>query len=548
MKNKIIAVVVGVFLVLPLLFVPGIARAEVPVPTNFEAYGYGNYINIQWEYPSSAKKKNLTFEVFEYNSGTKKWTSLGEIPNLQASIQNASPGKHIYKVRAKYKGTGIMPTVYSKFSNEDAGYMLSKPTGLKISISKFTSPFAKGSPGVTIKWDSITDQWATHVGIYRKKTGENDFHLIGKPKKSSKSFIDITAQSNTEYTYGILLMRKETGKKSDYSPLEEQNGTILTYPDPPKNFKAVGKGNDVVLTWNRQANCDGIAVYEKTSSGILGWKLVKQMSNMVVKLTIKNKTPGKYTYLVAAFNKSGNSPNAPTQTAYVLKKPTGVKAEAFMQNQIELQYDPIDKNATDINVYMSTDGSTFTLIGSVESSKSFIAVRELKEDTKYYFKITAARGENESPESDVVSAKTAGGISAKVITLKPGDQYMTVNGKKQEIDPGRGTKPVIIPKWGRTVVPIRAIVEALGGTIEWDGVARKVTIKFNGNIIELWIDNPKARVNGQPKWIDENNHDVKPIIVNSRTMLPLRFVTENLGCNVDWDPKTRTITITYPAS
>ncbi len=546
MKNKVIAVVVAVFLLLPLL-VTGTVRAEVPVPTNFEAYGYGNYMMLEWDYPSSAKAKNLTFQIFEYDYKTKKWILLGDDPNLQVSIQNPSPGKHVYKVRAKYEGTTILPTVYSKFSEEDAGYILSKPTGLDVSISKFGPPVTKGSPGVTIKWNKVTDKWATHVGIYSKRTGEKKYHLIGKAKKSSTSFIDILAQSNTEYTYAILLMRQETGKKTDYSDSITQNGTVLTYPDHPKNFKAVGKGNDVILTWDRQTNCDGIAVYEKTSSGILGWKLVKQMSNMVIKLTIKNKTPGKYTYLVAAYNKSGNSPGAPIQTAYVLKKPGGLKAEAFMQNQIELKYDPIDKNATDINVYMSTDGSTFALIGSVDAKKSFIAVRELKENTKYYFKITAARGENESPESEVVSAKTAGGISAKVITLKPGNQYMTVNGKKQEIDPGRGTKPVIIPKWGRTVVPIRAIVEALGGTIEWDGVARKVTIKFNGNIVELWIDNPRARVNGQPAWIDENNHDVRPIIVNDRTMLPLRFVAESLGCEVEWDGKTRTITIKFPA-
>ncbi len=138
--------------------------------------------------------------------------------------------------------------------------------------------------------------------------------------------------------------------------------------------------------------------------------------------------------------------------------------------------------------------------------------------------------------------------SKTVITLQPGSPYMTVNGVKKEIDPGRGTKPVIIAKWGRTVVPIRAIVEALGGTIEWDGTERKVTINFNGTTIELWIGKPQARVNGQMKWIDEKNHDVRPIIVNGRTMLPLRFVAENLGCSVQWDPTTRTITITYPAS
>ncbi len=53
---------------------------------------------------------------------------------------------------------------------------------------------------------------------------------------------------------------------------------------------------------------------------------------------------------------------------------------------------------------------------------------------------------------------------------------MTVNGVKKEIDPGRGTVPVIVK--GRTLVPIRAIIEEMGGTIEWDGNERKVTISL----------------------------------------------------------------------
>ena len=115
-----------------------------------------------------------------------------------------------------------------------------------------------------------------------------------------------------------------------------------------------------------------------------------------------------------------------------------------------------------------------------------------------------------------------------VITLKPDNPYMSVNGVKKEIDPGRGTKPIIVPKWGRTVVPIRAIVEALGGTIEWNGKERKTTIRFNGTMIELWIDNSRANVNREIRWIDPNNHDVGPIIINDRTMLPLRFVANLL--------------------
>ena len=54
-----------------------------------------------------------------------------------------------------------------------------------------------------------------------------------------------------------------------------------------------------------------------------------------------------------------------------------------------------------------------------------------------------------------------------------------------------------------------------------------------------------AKVNGVNTPIDPLNPKVVPLIINSRTMLPLRFVTENLGCTVDWDGTTKTITITY---
>ncbi len=132
-----------------------------------------------------------------------------------------------------------------------------------------------------------------------------------------------------------------------------------------------------------------------------------------------------------------------------------------------------------------------------------------------------------------------------IISLSVGSPVMELNGVKQEVDPGRGTKPVIIPKWGRTIVPVRAIVEALGGLVNWNPVQRMVTIELNGTTIKLWIEKPQAEVNGVMKWIDPNNHDVKPIIVNGRTMLPLRFVAESLGCTVNWDSSLKTITIMY---
>jgi len=133
----------------------------------------------------------------------------------------------------------------------------------------------------------------------------------------------------------------------------------------------------------------------------------------------------------------------------------------------------------------------------------------------------------------------------KIITiiLQIGNPYMTVDGVSQGIDPGRGTKPVI--KNGRTLVPIRAIIEAFGGTVEWEELTKAVTIKLGDTIIKIQIGNAVAFVNGSLKPIDPDNPNVKPEIVNGRTMVPLRFVVESLGAKVEWNGNTQTITITY---
>jgi photosystem II stability/assembly factor-like uncharacterized protein len=126
-----------------------------------------------------------------------------------------------------------------------------------------------------------------------------------------------------------------------------------------------------------------------------------------------------------------------------------------------------------------------------------------------------------------------------VMVLRVGKSAFTVNGASEALD----SPPVI--KNGRTLVPIRAIIEALGGTVGWDGTARKATVALGRVTIELWIGQSTARVNNISTRIDSTNLKVVPQIINGRTMLPLRFVTENLGATVGWEPVSQTITITY---
>jgi uncharacterized repeat protein (TIGR02543 family) len=128
--------------------------------------------------------------------------------------------------------------------------------------------------------------------------------------------------------------------------------------------------------------------------------------------------------------------------------------------------------------------------------------------------------------------------TGNLITLKIDDPYMYVNGVKQEIDPGRGTAPMIVG--GRTIMPIRAVVEAMGGNIAYEDSTRAITLAAKGHSIIMWLDQQNFVVDGQSLSMD-----VAPASINSRTMVPLRFASENLGCDVKWIDATRSVEIRY---
>ena len=106
--------------------------------------------------------------------------------------------------------------------------------------------------------------------------------------------------------------------------------------------------------------------------------------------------------------------------------------------------------------------------------------------------------------------------------------------------------PTIIES--RTMLPIRYAATPLGADVGWDDATRKVTVTLGETKMELWIGQSSASVNGKTVLIDAENINVKPLIINGRTMLPLRFVTETLGCDVQWDQVSRKVTITKAGS
>ncbi|WP_055107668.1 family 10 glycosylhydrolase [Paenibacillus ihumii] len=99
--------------------------------------------------------------------------------------------------------------------------------------------------------------------------------------------------------------------------------------------------------------------------------------------------------------------------------------------------------------------------------------------------------------------------------------------------------PYIKPKNNVTMVPLRVISEGLGAQVDWLPVTKSVTIDKDGNTIVLRKGSPTAQVNGTAVSLD-----VSVEISSGRTMVPLRFVGEQLGLQVDWNSASRTITLT----
>lgn len=82
---------------------------------------------------------------------------------------------------------------------------------------------------------------------------------------------------------------------------------------------------------------------------------------------------------------------------------------------------------------------------------------------------------------------------------------------------------------GRTLVPMRPIFEAMGATVQWKADTNTAIARRGDTEIKLVINNSTAYVNGNEVYLD-----VPAKIVDGRTLVPLRFVSEAFGCSVTW--------------
>ncbi|MEG6570640.1 copper amine oxidase N-terminal domain-containing protein [Thermoanaerobacterium thermosaccharolyticum] len=139
---------------------------------------------------------------------------------------------------------------------------------------------------------------------------------------------------------------------------------------------------------------------------------------------------------------------------------------------------------------------------------------------------------------------------ANAVTVKSEDRQEVSFGKSNEVKytkfagkmkaNGREIKfdiPSVV-KSGTTLIPVRAVVESLGANVNWDAATNTVTITKGDTTIVFDLNSSKVYVNGS-----EVTLSMPAMEISNRTFVPIRFIAETLGVNINYDDKTGNVDI-----
>ncbi len=312
-------------------------------------------------------------------------------------------------------------------------------------------------------------------------------------------------------------------------------------------LKCVANNDNITLTWNAisyEKGVKGYYVYRATTSG--GHTIVPETDFWITGTSYVDKkvTPGTtYYYIVKPIlgdgytGKSSNEvqiyyPGTYSSITLTGKMNTGNITLEWSNNNTA--------NVLGYYVYRSTKSNGQTALPETDfwiNGNSYIDEKVVPGTTYYYIVKPVMKDKTLGNPSNEV-AITCQNIYGTIM-MSLGNTMMLVNGKWLEIDPGVATVPVL--KNARTMLPIRALIEAMGGTVDFLSGEEKVTVKWNGKTVCVWIGKNNYTIDGVQKTMD-----VAPYYSNTgRTMIPMRFIIESLGCSIDWDGSTGTATVSY---
>lgn len=552
MRKKLIFFLI--FLVLLMPKTNFAMETKLDSPSDLSAFAMYNQINLSWVDNSNGeegfaieRKEGIGDfeEIIKVSPNTEFYLDL----NLKTYIT------YYYRVRA------FAGSEYSNYSNEAFATTEGKPQNGDESLNPPTELTAIVVSGreVELRWKDNSDN---EEGFkLERRTLSSEYQVIDQTKTNVNYYSDKTVIPNTFYYYRVKAFT--VGKESLYSnevlvetPTESQLPVEEEIPLAPSELTEKIENNIIYLNWKDNSdNEEGFRVYMAINT-LDSYAVYAQLPENETsfedhQLYIPGNT---YFFKVTAFNKNGES-NPSNEVMVRIKEatedeppnaPTDLIVLEIYEKDIVLNWKDNSDNEEGFKLERRKIGeSKFEIIQTLPKDMTSYRDEGLEPGIIYYYRIFAFNVAGSSLPSNTVEVKTKGGDIVLppqeiVIILKIGSKIINVNGEETEMD----VTPSIIE--GRTLLPIRYVVEALGGKVDFEANTKKITIIFQEIKIEMWLNSSIAYVNSKKTQIDPENPNIKPIVAPpGRTLVPVRFVAENLGCKVDWNAEEKKVTITY---
>ena len=426
---------------------------------------------------------------------------------------------------------------------------------------------SEGAISGTIK---CSDPWiSTNTNRVRKRTKEVTLKIdpTDESLKSQGSFIG-RHTSNIEFTtnagnvtVNVILDILKRPKIEVIPPLVEL--TIVEGDTPPPTLFHIintgGKGlkgdielKNITKELTKVANeAEDGTIEEETEKvdwlSLSDHVITDELGEFSAFYDTQSLKPGIYKSNIEVTSNGGNQTIPVTLT--ITPKPFLVVTPSSIIKQVAI-------GSSESETLTLTNTGGLGLFGTIESDQEWLhpSINIYKDETKTMFAVLNARDLQAGTYYGTITFKGNDQIIKVPVTLQCivwitfqiGSRTVEVNKQKETIE----SAPYLFQK--RSYVPVRKLVESLpvlkylkNAEMKWNPEERKVTILLNDKTIELWVDNPMAKINNKETPIDPDNLNIAPQIRKGRTFLPLRFVSETLGYTVEWVASTQTIHIKY---
>lgn len=311
----------------------------------------------------------------------------------------------------------------------------------------------------------------------------------------------------------------------------------------PSNLTATAASDtSIQLNWTNVSGQAQLYIVERYIEASSTWEpLVSDLAADVQSFQDHNLAPATtYHYRVyctaEGWNPSvySNEASAATLAPPAIPIPSqasDLQAELLSSQEVKLSWSDNSNNEACFLVMRATgNNGGMDTIATVPADSAAYTDNTVEAGLTYHYRVAAVNNLGEGTASNIASISVPdapdSNTSPTIMRFQVGSYTYYVNNLACQMD-----APPIATE-GRILMPIRFVVESLGGAATWDGSTATVTC--NGHIIQMWLNSNTASVDGASMPIDSGNPAVAPVVSSNRLMLPLRFVSENIGCSAEW--------------